>query len=77
MSDPERRLIATVEAQPEESSYEDIIKALLVAGAGAPLHEDSDPAVRPTRLEFLQGRIALPEEWPDGRESDAFCLPKK
>ena len=77
MSNPERRLIATVEAQPEESSYEDIIKALLAARPGAPLHEDSKPAARPTRLGFFQGRIALPEEWPDGKESDAFCRPEK
>lgn len=77
MSDPKRRLIAIVEAQPEESSYQDIMKALLAAGPGTPLHEDSDPAARPARLGFLQGRIAMPEEWPDGKESDAFCRPEK
>lgn len=73
MSDQNRRLIAMVQRQLEECSYEDIIKALLAARPGAPLHEDGDSAARPARLAFLQGRMALPEEWADGKESDGFC----
>lgn len=63
MSDPKRRLIAVVQAQPEEASYEDIMKALLMVGPDAPRNHEDHPAGS-SRLGFLRGQIQLPEEWP-------------
>tara|TARA_R100000656_G_scaffold67910_2_gene51353 strand:+ start:6589 stop:6786 length:198 start_codon:yes stop_codon:yes gene_type:complete len=65
MSDQKRRLIAVVQAQPEEASYEDIMKALLMVGPAAP-HSHEDHPVGSSRLGFLRGQIELPEEWPGG-----------
>ena len=63
MSDQKRRLIAMVQAQPEEASYEDIMKALLMVGPAAPRNHEDHP-VGSGRPGFLRGQIELPEEWP-------------
>ena len=73
MSDLRRRLIATIQAQPEEASYEDILKTLLAAEPDA----SGDPADRSSRLGFLRRQIEMPKAWLGAEESDAFYPSEK
>lgn len=70
MLDIKRRLIATVQAQPETASYEAIMRALLAVRPSVPVQGGGDQA--PARLGFLRGQIEVPEELPCQGIDDAF-----